>query len=254
MDRRLSGALAWSALIIVLVIPGAEIASRQLTASASAGSTSAATGQDLAALSWNSTPPKAGGELLGPPAPEPLATPEPTAEARGSETAPEIAIAAEPAAPTPVDPAPYREMLATRQAVAAASSGTQRFAVEPLPDRIIPMSPSAATAPETAVAAIPSAAPAVAGSALATAEPAAPIAVATADTAAPISASAPPQIESLPEIIPYPAPASQRPHAPVVVAVARPKEPVPHNRPDNAIFFPDWSLVPPMPIGAAPRR
>lgn len=243
MDRRLSAALAWGVLALIIVGPGAELLTRKSPSSTDPISASAIVpvadteGAAVAAV----VPPDSRSETAGPPLP-PTKAPDATPPVAADDTQPTPDPAAE-VAPVPAVGAPATETAA-------------------LPDDAVPPVDPPNFA-ETAEIAPPAEATPVAIADLPVTHVDKPdateIAARVRDLILSDTAEAAPDQtwtsaigtlpEPLPETIPYPAPAEQRPRQRIVTVAAQPIEPIPDIRPDNAIFFHDWQLVPPQPIG-----
>jgi hypothetical protein len=257
MDRRLSGALAWGALIIILGLPGAEMLGRQTQpVTDSVGAVGSTPNRDAVTLSWQAAGSVRDAEQLGPPAPPPQ--PQAVVDdapplVKGDDVKAGVVAVPNPVSVAAQATAQHSFVAADELEIAINDAATVIAGIVPpelrdvdiaapkrapqaLPDRVIPMA-----APETEYAAV--------------SEPTQVVTPGTVLAATDLKPAFDRTVTpALPELIPYPAPASQRPRKPVVVAVSRPVEPVPHIRPDNAIFFHDWKLVPPLSIGTGPGR
>jgi hypothetical protein len=229
------------------------------------------TDQVRAALSWTSPSRKLDAGILGPPAPsgEPVADSTPaiaaggTAEAdeRASDPAPaEVPAASDDAAPVEETQALAEAPAVTEVEAEPVPADTPDAAEEPPASEppagteVASRDPSGIARRVRDVVLSPGATDAASSAPAAADPPAQTSDVALSEDAwwdvlpSETTAAEPP----LPEIVPHPAPASQRPRQPVVVVTAERVEPVAVIRPDNAIFFENWSLVPPLPIGRGP--
>lgn len=284
MDRRLTGVLAWGALILILGIPGAEMIGRRAQPAADAALAGAATDPDASMLSSNAAAQGQDGDVLGPPVPSEEAVAEKApadiedvTEAGIVPVDPGVTSLASAAFATVQDDRPVEDAQAPAAvpdtAVPVVADVQVETAAPPTPEGAATPSGPAPAATSDVAALDPSEIAARVGEIILSGESTdtsetVQTATAPADAAstvpdAVLSGDAwwdvlPPETAAieppLPALVPYPAPASQRPHAPVVVAAARPTEPPVEIRPDNAVFFRNWSLVPPMSIGTGPGR
>ncbi len=243
MDRRLSGALAWGALILIVGIPGSEMLTRQ-PAAPTAGVVDVPSGSLSVMSEWQSTGMAEPDRLAGPPAPPVAST--------TSDTASMMPDAASAMPPEPVETTSVTEIApATNETFTSlASSDTlpdvTEIATAPIETIKIDTAPAAYVPIETTPLAPGASEPLdAAGIAARVRDTILTEPGASAAATAVARATSAPEPET--ERIPYPAPASQRPRQPVAVATVAPDEPAPGDiTPDNAIFFENWVSEPPM--------
>ncbi len=294
MDRRLSGALAWGALLLIVGIPGFDMLSR--SDSGTAGVAAMPEGGDTG-LSWQSgsapidTDPNT--SAFGP-LPQDVAE---ASDAGENDSLPSVTLLASapdgtasetpPAAPSPsiitIDdtfaPAEPTELgtLDIDAVIADVTTevATGADATEPAPEPE-PTTTASADTVSSAIAArvrdvlFSSPDTVVAPDAAATSDASTDIGLRTASRPVGDHADAAPDddlsavatapltfstpVSVAPETIPYPAPALRRLSPPVARTTLVPPEPVPEIRPDNAIFFGDWVNTPPTSTATGPGR
>ncbi len=263
MRKRLSGALAWGALLLIIGIPGADMLGRQAQTADSA-STSPATAADAnGAPAWQSAANDGSGDVFGPSpagvenaAPPSLGTLPANGTGDGAQTEadagarsivtidtathlPDVILLS--GAPTPSATLPsVLDLADTPDAVETLPADPAVIDADSPPDMAMT---ETASAPATRAAEIAARVRDV----LFSGSPATNMELQASTDATLVMTEAT-------EPVPYPAPAIWRPEAPAGIAVAMPEEPTPEIRPDNAVFFNDWTGVPSRTTATLPGR